>query len=93
MDLRVAQRVRHELKFRLAEVVQNERNTPRMARLIFKDPSFAEFPSLAYDNHVKLFFPPDGGEPTMPVPRPNGLGLARGNFQAGSSRIHAAPLQ
>ena len=72
MDQPVAERVRHELKFRLAEVVRTERITPLMARITFGDPSFAEFPSLAYDDHVKIFFAPKGSEPVMPVPGPNG---------------------
>jgi NADPH-dependent ferric siderophore reductase len=73
MDRPVAERVRHELKFRLATVVGNERITPRMARITLSHPDFANFPSLAYDDHVKLFFPPDGGELAMPAPGPNGL--------------------
>jgi NADPH-dependent ferric siderophore reductase len=81
MDRPIAQRVRHELHFRLAEVVRNERITPRMARITFSDPSFAEFPSLAYDDHVKLFFPPAGVAPTMPVPGPNGLDWPEGTPQ------------
>lgn len=73
MNLPVAERVRHELKFRLAEVVRVERLTPRMARITFADPSFATFPSLAYDDHVKVFVWPEGAEPVLPVPGPNGL--------------------
>jgi NADPH-dependent ferric siderophore reductase len=73
MDRPVAERVRHELKFRLAEVVRTERITPRMARITFTDPSFAEFPSLAYDDHVKIFVPPKGSEPVLPVRGPNGV--------------------
>jgi NADPH-dependent ferric siderophore reductase len=73
MDRPIADRVRHELKFRLAEVVSNARVTPRMARITLVHPDFADFPSLAYDDHVKLFFPPAGSAPVMPVPGPNGL--------------------
>lgn len=72
MDRPIAERVRHELMFRLAEVVRTERITPLMARITFTDPSFAVFPSLAYDDHVKIFFPPEGFEPVLPVPGPNG---------------------
>lgn len=73
MDRPVAERVRHELKFRLAEVVRAERITPLMARITFTDPSFAEFPSVAYDDHVKIFVPPNGAEPVLPVAGPNGM--------------------
>ena len=78
MDRPVVERVRHELKFRVAKVVRNERVTPLMARVTFTDPSFAEFPSAAYDDHVKLWFVPDGAEPVVPVPGPNGLDWPEG---------------
>lgn len=72
------ERVRHELRFRLATVVSNERITPLMARITFTDPSFAEFPSAAYDDHVKLWFPAEGAEPVVPVPGANGLDWPKG---------------
>ena len=78
MDRPVAERVRHELKFRLAEVVHNQLITPLMARITFAHPSFADFPSLAYDDHVKLWFPIDGAAPVVPVPGPNGLDWPEG---------------
>ena len=68
------ERVRHELKFRIAEVVSSERLTPRMARITLKHPDFAEFPSVGYDDHVKLFFASPGVEIVMPERGPNGLG-------------------
>ncbi len=67
------ERIRHELKFRIAEVVANQRLTPRMARITLHHPDFAHFPSLAYDDHVKLFFPQPGLPLAMPEPGPNGL--------------------
>lgn len=67
------ERVRHDLRFRIAEVVRAERLTPRMARITLAHPDFAAFPSLAYDDHVKLFFPVDGAPLAMPVPGPNGM--------------------
>lgn len=73
MDRPVAQRVRHELKFRLATVVANERITPRMARITLSHPDFAEFPSVGYDDHVKLFIAPEGSGLALPAPGPNGL--------------------
>ncbi len=73
MDRPVAERVRHELKFRLATVVSNERLTPRMARVTLTHPDFASFPSLAHDDHVKLFFAPEGGSLALPARGPNAL--------------------
>lgn len=67
------ERVRHDLRFRIAEVVRTERLTPRMARITLTHPDFAAFPSLAYDDHVKLFFPVNGAPLAMPVPGPNGM--------------------
>jgi len=70
---KIIERVRHELKFRLASVVSNTRLTPNMARIIVHSPDLAGFKSLAYDDHVKLFFAPEGGELALPRPGPNGL--------------------
>lgn len=67
------ERVRHELKFRIADVVSSERLTPRMVRITLSHPDFAAFPSLAYDDHCKLFFPSPGVELVMPERGPNGL--------------------
>lgn len=67
------ERFRHELKFRVAQVVRNERFTPRMARITLRHPDFAAFPSLAYDDHVKLFFPTPSVPLVMPTIGPNGL--------------------
>ena len=67
------ERVRHELKFRIAEVVSNERLTPRMARITLRHQDFAAFPSAAYDDHCKLFFPKPGVAMVMPERGPNGL--------------------
>lgn len=67
------ERVRHELKFRIAEVVSNQLLTPRMARITLRHHTFAEFPSVGYDDHVKLFFPAPGVEIVMPLRGTNGL--------------------
>ena len=70
---RTTERVRHELRFRIARVARNERITPRMARITLHDPDFATFRSDAYDDHVKLFFARTGEQLELPVPGPNGL--------------------
>ncbi|WP_137152264.1 siderophore-interacting protein [Devosia sp. FKR38] len=67
------ERIRHELKFRIAEVVRCQRLTPRMARITLHHSDFAQFPSLAYDDHVKLFIPQAGVPLAMPMAGPNGL--------------------
>lgn len=72
------ERVRHELKFRIASVISNTRITPKMARIVLHSPGFEGFQSLAYDDHVKLFFAPENGELVMPVPGPNGPELPEG---------------
>jgi len=72
------ERVRHELRFRIAEVVRNERLTPRMARITLTHPDFENFVSLAYDDHVKLFFAAPGETLVMPTPGPNGLVFPEG---------------
>lgn len=71
-------RVRHDLKFRFAEVVAAQRITPKMMRVVLSTPDFEGFKSLAYDDHVKLFFPPDNGELVMPVDGPNGPEMPEG---------------
>lgn len=72
------ERVRHELKFRMASVVSNTRITPKMARIVLHSPDFEGFASLGYDDHVKLFFVPESGELVMPRPGPNGPEMPEG---------------
>ncbi len=72
------ERVRHELKFRMAEVVSANRITPKMVRIVLTTPEFGGFRSLAYDDHVKLFFAPDEGELVMPIDGPNGPEMPEG---------------
>src|SRR5690606_5189977 len=78
MAERQVERVRHELRFRIAEVVRNERITPRMARITLTSPDFEGFRSDAYDDHVKLFFAPPGESLAMPTPGANGLVFPEG---------------
>jgi len=75
---RTTERVRHELRFRIAHVVRNERLTPRMARVTLHDPDFVRFRSDAYDDHVKLFFARPGEALVLPVAGPNGLDFPGG---------------
>lgn len=67
------ERIRHALKFRICEVVDTTYLTPRMIRISVTSPDLEGFTSLAYDDHVKLFFATLGSELAMPVPGPKGL--------------------
>lgn len=71
---RIVERVRHELKFRVATVVSAERLTPKMVRVTLQSDDFGSFVSLGYDDHCKLFFPePDQSEFPVPQRSENGL--------------------
>ncbi|HEX5655805.1 MAG TPA: siderophore-interacting protein [Polyangiales bacterium] len=50
---------------RTLTVLEVESLTPRMRRITLGSPSLAGFVSLSPDDHVKLFFPSEHGEPTM----------------------------
>ncbi len=67
------ERVRHELRFRIATVVASRRITPRMARVTVTAADLASFRSDAYDDHVKLFFAPPGETLAVPERTPDGL--------------------
>ena len=71
---RAPARMRHENGLRLAKVVFVEPVSPRMRRITFHAPEFADFSSAAADDHVKLFFPrPGQTQPVLPVLGPEGL--------------------
>ena len=78
---RGVERVRHQPKYRLAEVVATERLTPRMQRIVFHSDEFADFRSAAYDDHIRLFLPKPGLDVPRPLRRENRLvfpsGVAR----------------
>ena len=64
---RSAQRVRHELKFRLLNVVQVQRISPHMVRVTLGGAELQGFTSPGFDDHVKVFFPdPATGELVLP---------------------------
>lgn len=71
---RLVERVRHELKFRVAKVLKSERITPQMARITLTSDDFGSFISLAYDDHCKVFFP-EPGATDFPVPERGENGL------------------
>jgi NADPH-dependent ferric siderophore reductase len=70
---RTARRVRHELRFRLLQVLRVERPTPHVRRIILGGAELAGFTSAGFDDHMKLFFPnPGEAAPVLPSPGPNG---------------------
>ena len=57
------QRVRHEIKRRELEVLSVEAVTPGFRLITLGGESLADFTSLSFDDHVKLFFDGAEGEP------------------------------
>jgi len=53
-------RVRHELRFRLLDVVGAERVTPHLIRITLGGEQLVGFTSLGFDDHVKVFAPRAG---------------------------------
>lgn len=56
-------RHRHDIKRRSLTVREAGRITPHMIRILFESPDLGDFPSLGFDDHVKLFVPGDTREP------------------------------
>jgi NADPH-dependent ferric siderophore reductase len=80
-DLNV-RRVRHSLKFRLTEVTRVSRVTPHLVRVTLAGEDLRDFESASFDDHVKVFFPPEGSvKPILPTVGPDGridaVGTAR----------------
>ena len=81
---RMMTRVPHPLRFRRLVVQRVEPIAPRMRRIVFGGEELDGFVSLAFDDHVKLFFPLADGR--LPMPVPSGTGLA---FPEGEPRPEA----
>lgn len=71
IDPRAPQRVRHETRSRLLEVVSVTDITPKMRRFRLTG-DMAGFSSLGHADHIKAFFFPQGVEPITPTIGPNG---------------------
>ena len=56
------ERVRHDLKRRSLQVESVTRLTPGMLRIAFSGEDLADFTSLAFDDHVKIFAPATDGK-------------------------------
>lgn len=65
---RRAQRVRHELRFRMLKVQAVEPLSPHMVRVIFESEELEGFVSPGFDDHVKMFFPAPG-QNSLPRPQ------------------------
>lgn len=74
---RASQRVRHETRMRLLDVVGVIDVTPLMRRITLSG-DLAGFTSLGHADHIKAFFPPAGTEPVIPVLGPNGAEFPEG---------------
>lgn len=75
MDIsnKTPQRVRHQTRVRLLDVIAVTDVTPLMRRVTLAGADLAGFTSLGYDDHVKVFFFPPGVTPVKPEVRPEGL--------------------
>ncbi len=49
--------IRRESRRRLLTVINVQRLTPQMQRIVFHSPDLADFETTAPDDHIKLFFP------------------------------------
>jgi NADPH-dependent ferric siderophore reductase len=67
------QRIRHETRLRLLEVQAVKQITPMMLRMTLTGDQLEGFTSPGYADHIKIFFPPAGSDPIVPVLGPDGL--------------------
>ncbi|MBQ0958948.1 siderophore-interacting protein [Ideonella sp. 4Y11] len=58
---RRVRRIRHELKLRSLHVLRVEHPHPSLARVVLGGEDLADFVSLSFDDHVKLFVPDGAG--------------------------------
>lgn len=76
-------RVRHELRRRNLTVARIEDVTPNMRRVHFTSPELTDFPSVGFDDHVKVFVPggsAEGEKPTMRDFTPRSFDTAAGTI-------------
>jgi NADPH-dependent ferric siderophore reductase len=77
-DLSV-QRVRHELKMRMLEVLRTRRLSPQLLRVTLTGEDLRGFVSASFDDHVKVFFPgPGQARPILPTVGPDGITMPPG---------------
>lgn len=76
--VKLPKRVNNELKFRELVVKSKEIVAGCFYRIIFKSEKLAGFSSQGFDDHVKLFFPPEGGQCVLPQITDEGIVWADG---------------
>lgn len=67
------QRVKNELKFRELTVKNKETIAGCFHRIVFTSPELAGFSSQGFDDHVKVFFPPETGNFARPSVTDDGI--------------------
>jgi NADPH-dependent ferric siderophore reductase len=72
---RTPQRLRHETRLRILDVVAVRDITPRMRRITLGGAELAGFFSPGHADHVKVFLPEPGQPPVLPQLGPEGLGF------------------
>lgn len=77
-EARTPQRVRHETRMRLLDVVGVADITPLMRRITLSG-DLAGFVSLGHADHIKCFFGQPGAAPVVPVIGPNGAEFPEGH--------------
>lgn len=71
---RAPKRFRHDVRLRCLEVRRTTRIAPSMVRVTLAGPELVGFISLAFDDHVKMFFlAPGETQPRLPSIGPNGI--------------------
>jgi NADPH-dependent ferric siderophore reductase len=77
-DLSV-QRVRHELKMRMLQVLRTRHLSPQLLRVTLTGEDLRGFASASFDDHVKVFFPgPGQTRPILPTVGPDGIAMPPG---------------
>ena len=67
-------RVRHNLKFRMLQVLRVQTLTPHLIRVTFTGDDLDDFESASFDDHIKVFFPAPGTDQLgLPTMGPEGL--------------------
>ncbi|HKM98550.1 MAG TPA: siderophore-interacting protein [Buttiauxella sp.] len=67
------QRVKNDIKFRQLIVKSKETVAGCFYRIVFSSPELAGFTSRGFDDHVKVFFPPESGEFIRPSVTDDGI--------------------
>ncbi|MEF3365042.1 siderophore-interacting protein [Methylocystis sp. 9N] len=71
---RAPKRFRHDVRLRCLDVRRTTRIAPSMVRVTLGGPELEGFVSLAFDDHVKMFFSAPGEtQPRLPSIGPNGI--------------------